>query len=242
MKQVELTNVSYHYSGHIALRPLSVGFEKNKITAIIGRSGSGKSTLLQLINGLLKPSQGTIAIANAVLDYTRLPETRLNIGYAVQGNGLFPHLTIQDNISIAGKIKQQDKIIIRQRLDELMTLMGLPDSYALKYPYELSGGEQQRVAIGRALFLDPPLLLMDEPFGALDPVTRYEMQQEILKIQKIAPRTILIVTHDMREAQKLADYILVLESGELQQFDSKEHVLQSPANENVHHLIEASLL
>lgn len=241
MKQVELNKVSYHYSGHVALRPVSVGFGKDKITAIIGRSGSGKSTLLQLINGLLRPSQGNITIAGAALDYHRLPETRLKIGYAVQGNGLFPHLTVQENISITGRILKQHKSKIGNRVHELLTQVGLPDAYASRYPHELSGGEQQRVALCRALFLDPPLLLMDEPFGALDPVTRYEMQQEIIQIQKRAPRTILIVTHDMREARKLADDILVLASGELQQFDSKDNVLQSPANENVQHLIEASL-
>ena len=240
-KQVELINVSYHYSGQIALRKLSVSFRKNQVTAIIGRSGSGKSTILQLVNGLLMPTSGSISIAGTPLDYKNLSKLRLRIGYAVQGNGLFPHLTVEENISISGKIEGQNKTNLTKRVDELLQLLGLPLIYKKKFPYELSGGEQQRVAIGRALFLNPPLLLMDEPFGALDPVTRAEMQQEILKIQKIEPRTILMVTHDMREAQKLADDIMVLEAGELQQFDSKAMVLQSPVNKNVINLIEASL-
>jgi len=242
MKQVELIDASYHYSGHVALRTLSVSFEKNKVTAIIGRSGSGKSTLLQLVNGLLKPSSGKILIETVPLDYRHLQKVRLRMGYAIQGNGLFPHLTIDKNISIAGRISYSRETISEQRINDLLDLVGLPATYRSKYPHELSGGEQQRVAIARSLFLDPPLLLMDEPFGALDPVTRYEMQQEIIKIQKIAPRTILMVTHDMREAQKLADYILVLEEGDLQQYDTRDRVMQTPLNKNVQRLIEASLL
>ena len=240
-KQVELINVSYHYSEHIALRTLSVSFNKNQVTAIIGRSGSGKSTVLQLINGLLRPSSGSVKIAGAHLNYKDLTKARLQIGYAVQGNGLFPHLTVDENISITGKMRGHNKMDLGKRVDELLQRLGLPLIYKKKFPYQLSGGEQQRVAIGRALFLNPPLLLMDEPFGALDPITRAEMQQEITKIQKIEPRTILIVTHDMREAQKLADDILVLEAGELQQFDSREKVIQYPVNKNVVNLIEASL-
>ncbi len=165
---------------------------------------------------------------------------RLRIGYMVQGTGLFPHLTIADNISIVARISPIP-INSAQRVNELMALVGLPDSFQRKYPFELSGGEQQRVGICRALFLNPSILLMDEPFGALDPITRQEIQSEILKLQQLQPRTILLVTHDMREAKILADYILVIDKGEVQQFDIKEEVLQNPANAVVEKLIDASV-
>ena len=158
----------------------------------------------------------------------------------VQGTGLFPHLTIEDNISIAGKLAFP-KVHSNERINHLMDLVGLPLSLKNKYPFQLSGGEQQRTGVCRALFLNPPLLLMDEPFGALDPITREDIQKEILTVQKNEPRTILLVTHDMREAKKLADNILVIDEGEVQQFDRASQVLAQPANEIVKRLINASL-
>ncbi len=237
---IKLCNITHYYQNQIALNNVSVGFHENKITAIIGRSGSGKSSLLQLINGLIKPDQGSVQLRNKLLDYSDISRIRLQMGYVVQSIGLFPHLTVFQNISLAGRIAGQ-KESAKNRVLELMSLVGLPMDHIQKYPNELSGGEQQRVGICRALFLNPSILLMDEPFGALDPVTRYEIQQEVLKLQKIEPRTILLVTHDMREAQLLADYILVMEVGELQQYDLKEKVLKNPANEHVERLIKASI-
>jgi osmoprotectant transport system ATP-binding protein len=241
MSKVELIGISHAYKGKQALQNLSVRFEEKKITTIIGRSGSGKSTLLQIINGLIKPSTGKAIIDGNPLVNSRMEEARWKMGYAVQGVGLFPHLTIYENISLPGKMVNQPTVLREKRVGELMELLSLSSSYRKKYPYELSGGEQQRVGIGRALFLDPPLLLMDEPFGSLDPLTRYDMQQEVLKLQSITPRTILLVTHDMREASKLADFILVLDKGMVIQFDKKESVLENPANDTVKQLIEASL-
>jgi osmoprotectant transport system ATP-binding protein len=202
---VELTDVSHGYGGQEVLTNLTIRFQENKITAIIGKSGSGKSTLLQLINGLLRPSKGQVSVFNQPLNYQQTTSLRLRMGYMVQGTGLFPHLTIAQNIAIAGKVLDNSKP--GARVNELMELVGLPSSYQPKYPYELSGGEQQRVGICRALYLNPPLLLMDEPMGALDPITRQDIQQEIMKLQRLAPRTMLLVTHDMREAKKLADFI-----------------------------------
>jgi osmoprotectant transport system ATP-binding protein len=240
VKIAQLLNVSHSFSGQLAINNISLGFEEKKVTAIIGRSGSGKSTLLQFINGLIKPSAGTISVFCEGMNYQEISATRLRMGYMVQGTGLFPHLTIAENISIAARISSYPSDV-NQRVRELMTLVGLPDSFQGKYPFELSGGEQQRVGICRALFLDPPILLMDEALGALDPITRQEIQSEILKLQKIEPRTILLVTHDMREAKILADYILVIDKGEVQQYDTKEKVLQSPANTVVEKIIEASV-
>jgi osmoprotectant transport system ATP-binding protein len=239
MKIAELVNVSHAYNGQMAIKAISLGFEEKKTTAIIGKSGSGKSTLLQLFNGLIRPTAGSVNVFGEALNYSQINSARLHMGYMVQGTGLFPHLNVEENISIAGRLMKSTNSA--QRINELINLVGLPETFKKKYPYELSGGEQQRVGICRALFLNPPLLLMDEPLGALDPITRQEIQSEILKLQQLAPRTILLVTHDMREAKKLADYILVIDKGEVQQYDTKDKVLQSPANASVEKLIEASV-
>ncbi len=236
---VELTEVSHGYGGQEVLTNLTLRFQENKITAIIGKSGSGKSTLLQLINGLLRPSKGQVSVFNQPLNYDQTTSLRLRMGYMVQGTGLFPHLTIAQNIAIAGKVRDNSQL--GARVNELMELVGLPASYQTKYPNELSGGEQQRVGICRALYLNPPLLLMDEPMGALDPITRQDIQQEIVKLQRLAPRTMLLVTHDMREAKKLADFILVLDRGKVQQFDHASNVINEPATQAVRDLINASL-
>lgn len=240
MKIAELLNVSHSYQRQRVINNVSLSFQEKKTTAIIGKSGSGKSTLLQFFNGLIRPTSGSVNIFGEALNYSQINSLRLRMGYMVQGTGLFPHLTVEDNISITGKIQKSTTTF--ERVNELMNLVSLPESFKRKYPYELSGGEQQRVGICRALFLNPPLLLMDEPLGALDPITRQEIQAEILKLQQLAPRTILLVTHDMREAKKLADYILVIDKGEVQQYDIAEKVLQNPANTSVEKLIEASLL
>lgn len=241
MKIAELVNVSHSYDGHEAIKNISLGVEEKKTTAIIGKSGSGKSTLLQFFNGLIQPSSGQVYVFGEALNYAQINSLRLRTGYMVQGTGLFPHLTIEENISIAGKIVKSSANTAA-RVDELMRLVGLPELYKKKYPHELSGGEQQRVGICRALFLSPPILLMDEPLGALDSITRQEIQAEIMKLQELEPRTILLVTHDMREAKKLADYMLIVDKGEIQQYDVKEKVLQNPANAVVEKLIEAALL
>lgn len=238
---VNLQHITHYYGKQVALQDVSILFPENKITAVIGRSGSGKSTLIKLINGLIKPTQGNVALNEKPLDYSHIFESRLLMGYVVQATGLFPHLTVYQNISIAGRIKSTS-INTEIRVKELMEKVSLPATFKSKYPHELSGGEQQRVGICRALFLNPPILLMDEPFGALDPVTRYEIQEEVLRLQRLEPRTILFVTHDMREAAKLADHMLVLEKGIVQQYDEKETIIQYPANGFVKQLIQASLI
>jgi osmoprotectant transport system ATP-binding protein len=240
MKVAELVGITHRYNDQVAIKNLSIGFEANKITAIIGMSGSGKSTALQLINGLVRPTLGDVRVFNQTLDYKDLNSVRLKIGYMVQNTGLFPHLTVAQNISIASKLTGRH-IDPLARTKELMDLVNIPITFKKKYPYELSGGEQQRVGICRALFLNPPLLLMDEPMGALDPLTRQEIQNELLKLQMIEPRSILLVTHDLREAKKIADFIVVMDNGTLLQFDTTENVLQKPSNEKVKKLIDASL-
>lgn len=238
MSPVELINVSHHYNNTHVLENISLTFEQYKITGIIGRSGSGKSTLLKVINGLIKPSLGNVLFNDKLIDYAKPYAMRQKMGYVVQGVGLFPHLTIEDNIQLSAKIVGQKPD--SNRTNALMEMVTLPASFRKKYPSELSGGEQQRVGICRALFNNPPVLLMDEPFAALDTITRYEIQQEVLQLQRIEPRTILFVTHDIREAARMADKLLVIDGGRVQQYEETQKVFNTPANESVRQLIETT--
>lgn len=213
MSEVELIGVSIKYGNHSAIDGISAVFRKEKITVIVGRSGSGKSTLLKSINGLVLPSSGKVLVSGQPLAYDNILPQRHRIGYVVQGNGLFPHLTVEENISLPGKITNQTGSV-----PELLSFAGLSLAYSKKYPRELSGGEQQRVALCRALFLRPPLLLMDEPFGSLDTYTRRDLQKKILELREAFKLTMVIVTHDIPEATRLADDILLLEHGRVEQF------------------------
>ncbi len=238
MAPIELINVAHRFGAIPVLENVSVSFEQYKITGIIGRSGSGKSTLLQVINALIKPSQGHVLFYDKLVNHLNPYEMRQKMGYVVQGIGLFPHLTVEENILLSSAISKRKPE--PARIDTLMKMVSLPVGFKKKYPHELSGGEQQRVGICRALFNNPPVLLMDEPFGALDSITRYEIQQEVLQLQKLEPRTILFVTHDIREAARMADNILVIDKGTIQQFDRKEKVLEYPSNDSVRRLIQTS--
>lgn len=237
MSLIKFDKVSHNYNNIPALENVSFSIEDNKITAIIGRSGSGKSTLLQIINGLIRPTNGTVDVFGKPLDYSRINETRLKIGYSVQGTGLFPHMTVYNNISLLGKIINQLKHTTEMRVDTLMSFVNLPPTYKNKYPYQLSGGEQQRVGICRAMLLNPPIFLLDEAFGALDPTTKNEIHSELLELQKAEPRTIVMVTHDLPEALKLADNIMIIEKGIMQQYSSKDEILNKPANDFVRDFI-----
>jgi osmoprotectant transport system ATP-binding protein len=241
MEQICLDNVSHSYGEEIALQGVSLRFADEVTTAVVGPSGSGKSTLLQLINGLVDPTHGTVFVFGKAIDYQQLPKLRLQIGYAVQGTGLFPHLTVQGNITLLARLAGWDADHIRARAAELMRLVGLPPAYARRYPHELSGGQQQRVGLCRAMILNPPLFLLDEPFGALDPVTRKDIHGEFLRLQKLEPRTIVLVTHDLREALKLAQRLVVLERGVLVQHGPCAEVLERPANEFVRGFFQSQL-
>lgn len=237
MQPVIFENISHHYDGINVIKNFNLKIDEKLITVIIGKSGSGKSTLLQIINGLVIPSEGTIYVFGKKLDYSRIYETRLNIGYSVQGTSLFPHMTVFENISIAGKIANKNKEEIEQRTQQLMQMVELPHDFINKYPYQLSGGEQQRVGICRAMLLNPGIFLLDEAFGALDPDVKNEIHEKLLKLQQIEPRTIIMVTHDMREAIRLGDKIVVIDKGELQQYGTRNDILNKPANEFVKRFI-----
>ena len=215
MTAVSFRNLGKVYAGVPALSDITTTFPADSITAIIGRSGSGKSTLLRTINGLVLPDSGAVTVFGEAIDYSALPVLRRKIGYAVQGSGLFPHLSVADNICLLARLESWQAPQIEERLQHLLELVQLESSLVDRYPHELSGGQQQRVALCRSMMLDPQLLLLDEPFAALDPLTRLDIHQQVLKLQAREPRAMLLVTHDMREALKLADTIVVIEAGKI---------------------------
>jgi len=231
MNLITFRNVSHNYGAHKALDDVSFDIADKKITVILGKSGSGKSTILQVINGLIIPSSGKVNVFSEPLNYKKIVQIRLKIGYSVQGTGLFPHMTVYNNIALLGKITKQLRHDTERRVDFLMSLVNLPPSFKTKYPYQLSGGEQQRVGICRAMLLNPPIFLLDEAFGALDNETKSEIHTELLNMQNVEPRTIVLVTHDIPEAMKLADDLMIVEAGIIKHFGSKEDVLAVPENE-----------
>jgi osmoprotectant transport system ATP-binding protein len=230
---IEFERVEFRYpGGPLLLDELSLTIETGETLALVGRSGLGKSTILKLINQLLLPVAGRVRVegrATTEWDSIRL---RRRIGYVLQEVGLFPHLTIARNVGIVPRLEGWDEARIRERTDELLTLVGLePKIYRERYPRELSGGQRQRVGVARALAVDPPILLMDEPFGALDPVTRLELHREFHRIQQRLRKTIAIVTHDMGEAFALGTKIGVLASGRLAALDTPAGIVHSTAAE-----------
>jgi len=241
MAQIMVKGVSKLYDKETALRDVTVEFADGVTTAVVGPSGSGKSTLLQLINGLVRPGEGIVYVFDKPIDYGHLPELRRQIGYAVQGTGLFPHLNVEKNITLLARLVGWGTERIRGRAEELMSLVGLSWDYAGRYPHELSGGQQQRVGLCRAMMLNPPIFLLDEPFGALDPVTRQEIHQEFLRLQTSEPRTMVLVTHDLREALKLAQRMMVLDRGGIAQHGPCEEIVNAPADEFVRTFFRSQL-
>lgn len=212
---IQLDKISHRYDDQLIFENLSLEIEAEKITVILGKSGSGKSTLLQIINGLIQPYEGTVSLFGKPLDYENINQVRLTIGYAVQSVGLFPHLTVLDNITLPGVLAGWSKPRKVKRARELMELVSLSEEHNSKYPYQLSGGEQQRVGLCRAILLNPPFMLLDESFSSLDPETKQDIHAEVLKLQRTEPRCIVMVTHDPEEARKLGDVQLKFEDGKL---------------------------
>src|SRR5215471_8367869 len=241
MAEIVFQGVSKSYGKEAALHDVTVAFGDGVTTAVVGPSGSGKSTLLQLINGLVRPSSGEVQVFGKPIDYDRLPELRRQIGYAVQGTGLFPLLTVERNITLLSRLVGWDAERSRTRAQDLMQRVGLPWTFATRYPHQLSGGQQQRVGLCRAMMLQPPLFLLDEPFGALDPVTRHDIQQEFIRLQKSEPRTIVLVTHDLREALVLAQRLIILDRGRIAQHGPGEEIVNAPADEFVRNFFQTQL-
>lgn len=224
---IDFLNVRYGYvPGKDVLKGINFSVEESTITAILGKSGSGKSTLLQIINGMIKPREGEVRLHANPIDYNDLYTLRLKIGYVVQQIGLFPHMTISENISILGRIIKKPKQEVQDRIGRLLDMVELPAIYLDKYPHELSGGEQQRAGICRALLLKPPLLLMDEPFASLDVNTKRSIYHHLLDIQKKEKRTVVLVTHDWEETAALADNFLWIENGVVRAIGGKTDLLK----------------
>lgn len=225
---VEFSNVSYVLpDGRKILQELTFKAHQGEILVLLGRSGSGKTTALKLINRLLEPSSGELRVDGRSTRDWDVIELRRHIGYAIQEVGLFPHYTVARNIALVPSIQNWPKEKIAVRVQELLRLVGLSPEIASRYPHQLSGGQRQRVGVARALAADPPILLMDEPFGALDPLTRADLQREFLSLQQQLRKTVLFVTHDLHEALRLGTRIALLEEGRLVSLTSADEFLTS---------------
>jgi osmoprotectant transport system ATP-binding protein len=212
--------------------------EQGEICVFLGPSGCGKTTLLRMVNRLISISGGTIEVDGRDINSLDAIELRRSVGYVIQQIGLFPNMTIEENIGVVPKLLGWDRVKIKKRYDELMDLMGLnPDEYRKRFPWELSGGQQQRIGVARALAADPPVMLMDEPFGALDPIMRERIQNEFLRIQQNVKKTILFVSHDLDEAIRLGDKVAIFNAGKLMQFGTPDQILSEPKNEFVQEFI-----
>ncbi|BET53653.1 choline ABC transporter ATP-binding protein OpuBA [Bacillus subtilis] len=233
-----LENVSKTYKGgKKAVNNVNLKIAKGEFICFIGPSGCGKTTTMKMINRLIEPSAGKIFIdGENIMDQDPV-ELRRKIGYVIQQIGLFPHMTIQQNISLVPKLLKWPEQQRKERARELLKLVDMGPEYLDRYPHELSGGQQQRIGVLRALAAEPPLILMDEPFGALDPITRDSLQEEFKKLQKTLHKTIVFVTHDMDEAIKLADRIVILKAGEIVQVGTPNDILRNPADEFVEEFI-----
>ena len=228
---IKFKNVSKQFKETKVLSNISLEIEKGQLVAFIGASGCGKTTTLKMINRLIKPSTGKIFINGQDISKVDVIELRRNIGYVIQQTGLFPHMTIKENIEIIPKVQKKNQKEITEKTYELMEMVGLDcKTFLSRYPKELSGGQQQRVGVARAFATDPDIILMDEPFSALDPITRSGLQEELVQLQSKFHKTIVFVTHDMDEAIKIADKICTMNKGEVVQYDTPENILKNPAN------------
>lgn len=232
---IQFSNVSKQYQDETyAVRNLDVEIGQGEFFVIIGPSGCGKTTMLKMINRLIDLTDGAILINGKPISEYNIHELRWNIGYVLQQIALFPHMSIAENVAIVPELKKWDRKRVEQRVDELLEMVGLnPDMYRNRKPNELSGGQQQRIGVIRALAADPEIILMDEPFSALDPISRMKLQDDILELQRKIHKTIVFVTHDMQEALKLGDRILVMKDGEIEQLGTPQDILDNPANEFV---------
>lgn len=235
---IEFKNVGKQFKDNVVLKGLSLEIQKGELVVFIGPSGCGKTTSLKMINRLIEPSSGTILVNGKDIMKTDTIELRRHMGYVIQQTGLFPHMTVRENIQLIAGLEGKNHDEMDQRTEQLLTMVGLdPKQFIDRYPSELSGGQQQRVGFARALMNDPDVILMDEPFSALDPVTRNDLQEELFNLQEEVKKTIVFVTHDMDEAIKLADRICIMRDGEIVQFDTPEEILRHPKDEYVESFI-----
>ncbi|MDU6523127.1 MAG: ABC transporter ATP-binding protein, partial [Enterococcus sp.] len=234
----EFDHVSKIYNGNkVAVEDVNLSFDKGEFICLIGTSGSGKTTTMRMINRMIDPTKGTITINGEDIQKKNPVELRRQIGYVIQNIGLMPHMTIRENITLVQRLLKVDKEEQNKTAEKMIDLVELPRDMLDRYPHELSGGQQQRIGVVRALAADQDVILMDEPFGALDPITRDSLQDLVKDLQERLGKTIVFVTHDMDEALKLANRIAIMDNGKVIQFDTPENILQKPANEFVEELL-----
>lgn len=235
---IEYKNIRMAYGEKVIIENFNLAVEKGEFVTIIGSSGCGKTTILKMVNGLVRPVSGEILIDGRSIREMDLTALRRNIGYAIQGSVLFPHMTVEKNIAyVPNLINKKDKAKTAQAVEKWMRIVGLDEELKTRYPSEISGGQQQRVGIARALAASPEILLMDEPFGAVDEITRSSLQDEIARIHRETGITILFVTHDIDEALRLGTRVLVMNEGRAQQFALPREILNHPATDFVRQLI-----
>lgn len=239
MEKIIFENISKGYEERKVLKNINLKIEGGEFVTILGPSGCGKTTLLKMVNLLICPDEGKIFIDGKDTSKDSPVDLRRNIGYAIQGSILFPHMTVEKNISyVPSLLNKKDRERTKRAVEKWMGIVGLNRELLNRYPDELSGGQQQRVGIARALAASPEILLMDEPFSAVDEITRKNLQDEIIRIQSETGITVLFVTHDVEEALKLGTRILILNNGSIEQYDTPEKVLKNPASEFVKKLIK----
>jgi osmoprotectant transport system ATP-binding protein len=238
MKLIQFKNIIKKYRSRTIINSFTLDIEAGQLIVFIGPSGCGKTTLLKMINKLTQPTSGEIYVNGKDISKINPIELRRNIGYVIQNTGLFPHMSIRENLELIPKLKGEDPSSIAKKTEELLEMVGLdPKEYMHRYPKELSGGQQQRIGVARAFSTNSDIILMDEPFSALDPVTRSSLQDELFQMQKELNKTIIFVTHDMDEAIKIADKICLLKDGDILQYDTPENILKNPANDFVESFI-----
>ncbi len=226
---IEVQNISKSFNGHEVVNNISFTVNEGETLILLGKSGCGKTTLLKMINRLLEPTSGTITINNKNISLERPEQLRKNIGYVIQNIGLFPHYTVEQNIEIVPLLLKWGGGQRKKRVHELLDLVGLsPKEFLNRYPHELSGGQKQRVGLIRALASDPPIVLLDEPFGALDPITRKEIQNEFKHLEVLINKTMILVTHDVFEAFYLGDRICLMNAGKVEQIGTSQELVFSP--------------
>ena len=240
---IEFNNVSktFRGAGYPAVNDVSLTVNEGEFVTILGSSGCGKTTLLKMVNRLFEPDTGSIILFGEDISTVDVVKVRRRIGYVIQQIGLFPHYTVGDNIATVPKLLKWEKAKIDARVDELLTLVGLePKEFRDRYPAQLSGGQQQRVGLARALAVDPKIMLMDEPFGAVDSITREKLQDELMRLHQETGKTFLLVTHDIEEAFKLGERVIIMNEGTIRQFDTPDAIIRRPADPFVQSLVNSA--
>lgn len=239
---IEFKNIKKKYDKKVILDNFNLSIEEGEFLTVVGRSGCGKTTLLKMINGLINPDEGEILVRGKSTKNIDIIKLRRNIGYVIQGSILFPHMSVEENISyVPNLLNKKNKLKTKNAINKWMKIVDLEEDLLKRYPNQLSGGQQQRVGIARALAASPDILLMDEPFGAVDEITRSSLQDEIIRIQKESNITIIFITHDIREALKLGTKVLIMDEGKIQQLSNPDEILNNPSNDFVKKLVKNNI-